>query len=86
LILKDQKNKIGWTVKARFTIGLHKKDKSILELIKCHLGNVGNIYKQSKDSIQYRIDSLREIYNVLIPHFDKYPLITQKKADFLLFK
>jgi hypothetical protein len=24
--------------------------------------------------------------NVIIPHFDKYPLITQKKADYLLFK
>jgi len=23
---------------------------------------------------------------VIIPHFDKYPLITQKKADYLLFK
>lgn len=24
--------------------------------------------------------------NVIIPHFDKFPLITKKKADFLLFK
>jgi len=24
--------------------------------------------------------------NVIIPHFDKLPLTTQKKADFLLFK
>jgi hypothetical protein len=23
---------------------------------------------------------------VIIPHFDKYPLITQKRADYLLFK
>jgi hypothetical protein len=24
--------------------------------------------------------------NIIIPHFDKYPLITQKRADFILFK
>ena len=29
---------------------------------------------------------LRELTNVIIPHFDKYPLITQKRADFELFK
>jgi hypothetical protein len=23
---------------------------------------------------------------IIIPHFDKYPLLTQKQADFLLFK
>jgi len=73
-------------VKTRFTIGLYKKDKSILELIKFYLGNKGNILKQSKDSIQYRVGSLRDINNVIIPHFDKYPLITKKKADFILFK
>jgi len=36
--------------------------------------------------MQYRVSSLRDITNVVIPHFNKYPLITQKRADFLLFK
>jgi hypothetical protein len=58
----------------------------MLELIKFNLKNVGNIFKQGKDSIQYRVGSLRDITKVVIPHFDKYPLITQKKADYLLFK
>src|ERR1700722_13337867 len=34
----------------------------------------------------YRVASLRDITNVIIPHFDKYPLITQKRADYILFK
>ncbi len=28
----------------------------------------------------------KELINFIIPHFEKYPLRTQKKADFLLFK
>jgi len=36
--------------------------------------------------VQYRVASLQDLTNVRIPHFDKYPLITQKKADFELFK
>jgi hypothetical protein len=29
---------------------------------------------------------MKGLTNVIIPHFDKYPLLTQKRADFLLFK
>ena len=34
----------------------------------------------------FRVTSLREMTGVIIPHFDKYPLITQKRADYLLYK
>ena len=85
LILKDKNYKLGWTIKARFSIHLHKKDLTILELIKSSLNGVGNISK-GKDSVQYRVASIPELTNIIIPHFIKYPLITQKQADFLLFK
>jgi len=32
------------------------------------------------------VSSLKDINNVIIPHFDKYTLLTQKLADYLLFK
>jgi len=35
--------------------------------------------------MQYRVSSLRNL-QVIIQHFDKYPLITQKQADYILFK
>jgi len=38
LILKEPKNTTNWTVKPRFSIGLHKKDTEILELIKSYFG------------------------------------------------
>jgi LAGLIDADG endonuclease len=47
---------------------------------------VGTISAQSKDSVQYRVASLKDLNGIIIPHFEKYPLITQKKADFILFK
>ena len=34
----------------------------------------------------YSVSSIKDLINVIIPHFDKYPLITQKRADFELFK
>lgn len=32
------------------------------------------------------MSSLKDINNIIIPHFDKYPLLTQKRADYELFK
>ena len=86
LILKEPKNITNWTVKTRFSIGLHKKDTEILELIKSYFGGVGTISMQNEKSVQYRVSSLKDLNDKIIPHFDKYPLITQKKADFILFK
>lgn len=34
----------------------------------------------------FRVSSLKQILNKIIPHFDKYILITQKQADYQLFK
>jgi hypothetical protein len=39
-----------------------------------------------KDTCTYRVDRLNHILEVIIPHFDKYPLQTQKLADYFLFK
>lgn len=33
----------------------------------------------------YRVNKLNDIINVIIPHFDRYYLITQKQIDFKVF-
>ena len=49
---------------------------------------LGKIDKTGKDrdSFSYAISSKKLITEVVLPHFDKYPLITNKKADYELFK
>ena len=36
--------------------------------------------------MQFQIRSIKDLVNGLIPHLNKYPLQTQKQADFELFK
>ena len=74
----------GYRVKATFSIGLHKRDLALLQWIQQFLG-VGSIANLSLNGIIYRVSDLKEL-NVIISHFDKYPLLTKKQADFLLFK
>ena len=67
-----------------FQIGLHDKDKALLEQIKTYF-DLGSITKQGLNSTQYRVNTVKDL-SIIINHFDKYPLITQKLADYLLFK
>ena len=70
----------------KFQIGLHTKDLNLLYLLQQHLGGIGSIHlAKNREIVNYSIDSIEDL-NKLIIHFEKYPLLTQKAADFLLFK
>lgn len=56
----------------------------LLEAIQSTLG-VGKIHKHSKDSLQLRVGSLKEL-DLIIDHFTMYPLKSEKFADFFLFR
>lgn len=83
-ITKKPKYKTGYDVSLSFSIGLNEKDKALLENIQSYFG-IGQIYKHTQNCYSYRVQSVKDL-QVIITHFDKYPLITQKLADYLLFK
>lgn len=65
---------------------MHHKDIVLLKKIQSFFG-VGNITIRKKDgAIFYTVQSIKDLTNVIIPHFLKYPLLSKKRADFLLFK
>lgn len=86
-VTKNKKMALGWRIQAVFSIGLHAKDLVLLKQIQSFFNGIGAISSiKSNGSVTYAITKIEDINDVLIPHFDKYPLISQKKADFLLFK
>jgi hypothetical protein len=83
-IHSDSNYKTGYRVKASFQIGLHEKDLALLEQIQSFFG-VGKITKLGAESVQFRVTALEDL-NVIVNHFDHYPLLTRKQSDYLLFK
>jgi hypothetical protein len=83
-IRKTSKVKTGWLIELKFVINFHKKDQPLLELIKTFF-SVGLITKPSKNSVLYVCQSIKDL-DTIINHFVNFPLITQKRADFVLFK
>lgn len=84
-ISKNNNLKTGWNVQLFFQINLHSKDLAILEKIQSFFG-VGNIHTtHGPQSARFRVSSIKDLA-VVISHFDKFPLLTQKRADYELFK
>nr|ATI20236.1 LAGLIDADG endonuclease [Juglanconis oblonga]ATI20395.1 LAGLIDADG endonuclease [Juglanconis oblonga] len=84
-VYKDSTRPLGWRVCAEFLIGLHKRDVDLLREIQAHLGGIGRIGKFAKDAYALRVNTIGQMLNI-IDHFDKYPLISQKHADYLLWR
>lgn len=83
---KAPRSSRGWKVEANFIINLHKRDVKLLKHIKEFFGGVGRVSKERNGCCDFTVSSLDQIATVILPHFDKYPLITQKLADYMLFK
>ena len=85
-ITKNSEYKLGFRVKAIFRLNLHKEDLVLLKLIQFYFNGTGSIGEDHKSICNYTVSCLEDICNIIIPHFDKYPLITQKLSDYLLFR
>lgn len=64
-------------VKYSFHIGLHLRDKQLLELIKKELGDIGQIYEYpKKKECHYAIYKIQDLQWLITNIFNKYPLLT----------
>jgi hypothetical protein len=65
---------------------LHSKDLILLNRIQSFFG-VGTIrVRKQNNQVIYSVKSIKDLTNCIIPHFIKYPLLSQKRGDFELFK
>lgn len=85
-VLKSSSTKTGWGVNARLKITMHITDLDLMLNLKNFFGEDKGKMVIFKDTCTYRVDKLKDILEVIIPHFDKYPPVTQKLADYILFK
>ena len=86
-IIKNPKLVIGWQVQARIQIKMHENDRAIIQSIQKFYGGIGHVSKPNNYSmVEFRVSTVKDLVEVIIPHFDSHPLITKKYLDYLLFK
>ena len=77
--------KSGFQILPEFRIVQHKRDIKLLHEIKKYFKS-GVVRINHEDRYELRIRNINSLNRIIIPFFDKYPLHTQKKYDFLKFK
>ena len=78
------KNKIE--VRPSFSIGQNKRSLDLLQQIKTFF-NCGSIRFSKSDQVyKYEVRNISDLRKKIIPHFDKFPLMTAKRNDFQIFK
>ena len=89
--LRTQSNR-NPTPGCRFSISQRDDDRHIIELIQSFL-QVGKIDSHPvnkvninrKPQARYFVDDLDSLVSVVIPNFEKYPLVAKKSCDFIIW-
>ncbi len=81
---KSNDYRMGYQIQAIFKITMHRKDYDVLHIIQNFFA-VGKITKHGDTTLQYTVKSLVDL-QVIILHFNKYPLLSGKWGDLKLFK
>ena len=84
-IVKRSDQILGFNVNLVFKLKLHSRDIELLKSIRNTLGQIGNITIRKDSYVEFIVSSKKDI-EILIKHFESYPLLAQKWSDYQLFK
>jgi NADH-ubiquinone oxidoreductase chain 4L len=77
IVFKNPRYKTGWNIQARVQIKMHEKDRDLILKIQKYFGGIGHVSNPNINlTVEYRVSTIKEITNVIIPHFDNYPLLS----------
>nr|YP_002601069.1 putative site-specific DNA endonuclease [Monomastix sp. OKE-1]ACK36928.1 putative site-specific DNA endonuclease [Monomastix sp. OKE-1] len=72
-------------VRPSFSVSQNSKSMKILETMNTYFGCGGVRHSKRENTHKYEVRNLNHLTTVIIPFFRKYPLLTNKQKDFLLF-
>ena len=84
-IIVSKRKSGSWEIRPVFELLVNEKYFEILNKVQSFF-NKGSIYKLKKsNNIIFRINKIKDINDVVIPHFKLYPLLSTKKVNYLLW-
>lgn len=85
-IIISSKHRFGLQFRPKFTITADLDSKYVLDDIKLFF-NCGNVTINNKNhTAEFEVVKIKELHDIIIPHFLKYPVFCAKLHAFILFK
>jgi hypothetical protein len=79
------KLKTGIEVRPSFCLAQNKRSLEVLKTIHTYFGCGAIRFSKHDQMYKYEVRSIKDLRERIIPHFQKYPLRTNKAQDFLIF-
>jgi hypothetical protein len=84
-INRHQEMTTGYQVLPEFTVVQHKRDVQVLHALKALFG-CGVVRSNHGDRMAYRVRSIKHLNERIVPFFEKHPLKSKKRQDFMKFR
>ncbi len=75
----------GYQVIPEFVVVQHKRDVQVLYALKAFFG-CGVVRLNHGDRMAYRVRKFEHLRHRIVPFFEKHPLKTKKRLDFIAFR
>jgi hypothetical protein len=75
----------GFQVLPEFTVVQHERDVQVLHALKSYFG-CGVVRTNHADRMAYRVRGHEHLSKNIVPFFEKHPLKTRKRVDFVKFR
>lgn len=82
---KRAKMRTGIEVRPSFSISQNKRSLEAMKTIHAYFGCGAIRFSKSDQTYKYEVRSINDLTERIIPHFKKYPLLTDKSNDFVIF-
>ena len=82
---KSKRHKFGWDIRPSFSVSQNHDRAEVLKMFKDYF-KCGTLRPDRSDkTIKYETRSIPDLVNNVIPHFERYPLLSGKIKDFKIF-
>jgi hypothetical protein len=75
---------------ARFTIGVRADDQKVLIAAREHFGcgliQFSPAKGRNAPKVSFRVQAIGDLWRKIVPHFDQFPLLAKKAADYAIWR
>ena len=81
----SKRHTLGWEARPSFSVSQNADRAQLLHILQERWGCGSIRPDRSDNTLKFEVRNIRELVGAVIPHFEKYPLVSAKAADFPLF-
>jgi hypothetical protein len=82
---RSKRHSFGWDIRPSFSVSQNRDRAEVLHLLRATLGCGWIRPDRSDRTLKYEVRRISDLVQRVIPHFERYPLLSRKAVEFDAF-